>query len=561
IIRLSEKLHENAENTRRADAKQIALAPYLKLDVPMQAVETKYTKIQSGILAGHWTEREIETVLADQGIDRVHFEILETQKEYTSAWFMYAKDIQKEMFAAFQSMGLAEPAFSLSHHIPSKKVEVLEQAKKDLAKQAAQIKKEIAGYGDARREIELLHDHLVMRREKYDVLARVGLTESTFVMEGYVLAPQAEKVKDALEGQYNVYVELAEPQPEEDAPVAFKNNGFVAPVEGITQTYSMPGRTDVDPNPIMAFFYYFFFGMMFSDAGYGLLMAVGCLILGYGKVLEPAKRAPFRMFFFCGLSTIFWGFMYGGFFGDATHTISSTFFGGNTVLQPLWMDPTREPLMLLVFSVMLGLIHLLIGIGIKVYTLLRDKHVLEAIADNLIWMVILGFILLLATGMFLSTGGTAVPTAVNTIGLYGLIGGLVLLVVLKTIAGIKVQKKKAFAAVFGGILSIYDVTGYIGDMLSYSRLLALGLATGVIANVINMMGAMFSGAPGIGPVLFGVIFVLGHIVNFAINALGAYVHTMRLQYVEYYSKFYEGGGELFRPFKMDTKYYKFADEK
>ncbi|MDL2237519.1 V-type ATP synthase subunit I [Christensenellaceae bacterium OttesenSCG-928-K19] len=560
IIQLAEKIHENAENMRRIDAKQIALKPYLKLDVPMRETETKYAQIQSGLLDGMWTQGEIQKVLDEHELGEVHFEILEATKEITSVWFLYAKSLQKEMFSFFQSIGFQEPAFSLSHRIPTDKVAVLEQAKKELEVKSKEYEKTIGQHGGARREIELWYDHLVMRKEKYEALSMIGLTESTFVMEGYVLEPDAEKVKKELEESYSVYVELQQPDPEENPPVTFKNNGFVRPVEGVTRTYSMPGQGDVDPNPIMAFFYYFFFGMMFSDAGYGLLMTIACAILGYGKVLEPGKRNSFKMFFFCGISTMFWGFMYGGFFGDATHTISSVFFGGDAVLQPLWMDPTQEPLTLLVFSIMLGLIHVLIGMGIKVYTLCRDKHMFEAISDHVIWMVILGFIFVMATGMFLSNSGITVPAIVNTIGLYGLIAGLVALVALKTIAGVAIRKKNIIAALGGGILSIYDITGFIGDILSYSRLLALGLATGVIANVVNMMGTLLGNTP-VGIIFFVVVFILGHIVNFALNALGAYVHTMRLQYVEYYAKFYEGGGEPFRPFKMDTKYYKFANEK
>jgi V/A-type H+-transporting ATPase subunit I len=560
IIRLADKIHENAENIRKIDAKQVALQPFLQLDVPMNITETRDTIVKSGTLHGAWTEKDIHEALRRHEIDELHFELITNVKEYTTIWFVYPKEIAHKANALFQAIALAEPSFSLSHHVPEKKTEVLDAAKKELAEEAGRLEKEIAKYGKDRSDIKLLYDHLVLRKEKYQAIAKMGMTAHTFVMEGYVLDRYAGQVRESLEQNHGAYVEIHDPEDPAKAPVHFQNNGFVAPVSWITSTYSMPGQHDIDPNPIMSFFYYFFFGMMFSDAGYGLLMAVACFVLGYGKVLEPAKRGTFKMFFFCGVSTVFWGFMYGGFFGDATHTISSVFLGGDAMLRPLWMDPTQEPLTLLVFSVMLGIIHLLIGMGIKVYTLVRDRQVLEAVADNLIWMVIMGFIMVLATGMFLSLSGVAVPAAANAIGMYGLLAGLVVLVVIKTVAGMVLGKKNIIASIGGGVLSIYDITGYIGDMLSYSRLLALGLATGVIANVVNMMGSMF-GAGVIGTIFFVVVFILGHIVNFALNALGAYVHTMRLQYVEYYSKFYEGGGEPFKPFKMDTKYYRFSNQK
>lgn len=560
VLHLADKIHENAENIRRADAKQIALRPFVGLDVPMNITETQNTTVKSGTLPGYWTNEMIDQALANHELDSAYYEFLYQEKEFSTVWMVFRKADRNKMNAFFQEVGLQEPSFSLSHRLPADKIQVLEEAKQELETTNKGLAAEIAKYGKDRPELKMLYDHLELRREKYRALTKFGVMDSTFVVQGWVLNKYADKLKDTLESNFTAYVELQEPEDPAEAPVQFENNAVVMPVEGITRTYSMPGPRDVDPNPIMAFFYYFFFGMMFSDAGYGLLMAGACLVLGYGKVLEPGKRAPFRMFFFCGLSTIFWGLMYGGFFGDATHTISSVFFGGDATMRPLWMDPTQEPLTLLIFSVMLGIIHLLIGMGIKVYTLCRDKQVFEAVADHVIWMVIMGFILELATGMFLSNSGVAVPAMVNTIGMYGLIVGLIGLVAIKTVAGMALHKKNIIAALGGGVLSIYDITGYIGDMLSYSRLLALGLATGVIANVVNMMGTLF-GAGVVGTIFFIVVFILGHIVNFALNALGAYVHTMRLQYVEFYSKFYEGGGEPFKPFKMDTKYYRFSNEK
>lgn len=557
VIELSDKIHEHRENIRRIDAKQIALAPFVALDVPMEITETRHSEIKEGTYAGLLTSADIDAALLSAGAERVHYEILNASKELSSIWMVYHKDEAEKMQKVFQALSISEPAFSLSHHVPKKKTEVLEDAKGKLEKEVESKIREIQKLEKNRREIELLYDHLALRKQKYLELSKVGVMEHTFMFDGYVPRKYAEKIKDTLEIEHSAFVELSEPE-EGEAPVVLQNNGFARPVEGITKTYSMPGARDIDPNPIMAFFYYFFFGMMFSDAGYGLILVVACAILGYGKVLEPGKRQTFRMFFFCGISTMFWGLMYGGFFGDATYTISSVFFGGDATLRPLWVDPTQEPLLLLIFSVILGLIQLLIGMGIKVYTLIRDKNVFEAITDHIIWMWILGCIMVLAIGMYISTGGGSVPAAVNTFGLWALIIGLIGLVALKTAAGIR-KKKNPLAALFGGIISIYDITGFIGDMLSYSRLLALGLATGVIANVINLLGSLLGPTP-VGVIFFIIVFILGHIVNFAINALGAYVHTMRLQYVEFYSKFYDGGGKAFEPFVMDTKYYRFSKE-
>ncbi len=541
---LAEKMHENAENIRRIDAKQIALQPYINLDVPMKIAETKYTYIKMGMLSGLWTMQQLDEAQKKHGLD-AYVDILQATKEETYIWFEYLKENQKEALAFIQQIGLQEPSFSLSKHIPSKKIEVLEQAKKDLAQKIVACEKELTGYGKDRRNLELLHDHLVLRKEKYQILAKLGMTDSSFILQGYVLENIADKLSKAVEEKFSAYVVLETPEHPEDAPEAFVNNGFVSPVEGITETYSMPGKNDVDPNPVMAFFYYLFFGMCFSDAGYGIMVMLACGILGFGKILEVHKRKMFRMFFFCGISTTFWGIMYGGFFGNALSE-----FGGIT-LKPLWIDPIQQPLTLLIVSVGIGLCTVIVGLCVKFYQDWHSNNKTGAIFDSGSWIIILVGIGVLAAG-----GATGITTVTN-IGIGVMIAGFVLLICTNGR-----HNKNPIMKVFGGILGVYDITGYVGDVLSYSRLMALGLTTGVIANVVNLLGPVFGelvfGQSPLSYIIVVIVFIAGHLVNFALNMLGAYVHTNRLQYVEFFGKFYEGGGRRFVPFQMNTKYYKFS---
>lgn len=549
IVHLSDKIHENAENMRRIDAKQIALRPYMKLDVPMNITETKKTDIRSGLLPGEWDKALIDKFVRKHDLKDFYWEFIDNEKDESSIWMMYPKTDSKAVQAFLQDIGLQEPSFSLSHHVPRKKIEVLENARIDLGAKNEDLKNKIKAHAKDRKRIELLYDHLLMRKEKYQALSKMGMTDHTFVLEGYILDNHAEKTKQYIEKNYNAYVELKTPENLNDAPEAFVNNVFVAPVEGITETYSMPSTTDIDPNPIMSVFYYIFFGMMFSDAGYGIMLLIATAILGFGKVVEKSKRAMFRMFFFCGISTTFWGFMFGSFFGDAIKAFS----GGQYNLPPIWLDPQTEPLTLLIFAVAIGLINILVGLGIRFYEDWKIKNYTGAIFDTLTWMVILAGVGVLAIGA--STGNDIV----KNIGIWMIIGGAVLLVCTHGR-----DKKNPIMKVFGGILGLYDVTSYVGDILSYSRLMALGLTTGVIASVINLLGPVFGelvfGDSPLAIIIVVIIFVLGHIVNFALNMLGAYVHTNRLQYVEFFSKFYDGGGRKFVPLKMDTKYYRFTEE-
>ena len=548
ILSMHRSIRANEESIGKITAKQEVLKPYLGLDVPMQISSTKTAFAKVGSLDGEWNMERLLTAFSEEGAEDVHIEIIKSTKSKTYLWILYPKNRDAAVQAVFRKIGFAEPVFSLSHHTPKKKIEVLETAKQALLSENEGYKKDIINCVQYLDEIKLFYDRLLMRREKYDALSKVGLTKNTFVMSGYIPQKRVPGIKTALEESFDVYITADKPRETDDVPVAFSNNPIAAPVEGITSDYSMPSKHDIDPNPIMAVFYYFFFGMMFSDAGYGLIMMIVCGILGFGKILEKKSRKMFKMFFFCGVSTTFWGIMYGSFFGDMIATVSNTFGAGKLAFNPVLMDPTKKPLELLIMSVAFGMIHILTALCIKFYMTWRDGKKLDAVFDTGFWIAVLLGASILAAGMGLSVG--ALTTAGEVMAIAGALG-------LVLTQGR--DKKNIFAKFFGGVLSLYDITSYVGDVLSYSRLMALGLATGVIASVINILGSL-GGNTVSGLIVYIIISVFGHTLNFSINMLGAYVHTNRLQYVEFYQKFYEGGGRKFAPLKMDTKYYNFSNE-
>jgi V/A-type H+-transporting ATPase subunit I len=247
--------------------------------------------------------------------------------------------------------------------------------------------------------------------------------------------------------------------------------------------------------------------------------------------------------------------MFGGFFGDVIDVFAKTFLGytGSTpILKPLWFNPLDQPMRLLIWCMLFGIIHLFFGLGIKGYEYLKDGDMVGFVSDIVAWYAFLiGLILiLLPTELFgnIAQMTFAFPPVVNTLAKVLTFGGMIVIVLMSGRAN-----KNWGLRVALGAYDIYGVTSWLSDVLSYSRLLALGLATGVIAQVINTMGSMFGGGP-IGLILFIIIFVVGNILNFAINVLGAYVHTNRLQYVEFFGKFYDAGGEPFTPFTTKTNY-------
>lgn len=541
VLKSMAKIEENQNQINKLENESLALFYYLSLDLPTDVQNTKYTNILIGSIPGFWDNER----LLDKLSENVYFEIIDANKLQTSVFFIIPKDINDKVRKILLDIGFSQPPFSSTKKTPKEKSvsnkEKINKLREEILKYEDQIRNICSEY----KNIQDFADCLRLRKEKYETICKIGLTDNTFVLKGFVNPKFESKIIEKIEKQIGAYIEIS--QPNESSPVDFSNNFFVSPVEDITQTYSMPSYDDIDPNPIMSFFYYIFFGMMFSDAGYGLVLSIVCGYLAFLKKFEKSKKALFRMFFFCGISTTFWGFMYGSFFGDAIDTVAKVFFNSDFSLAPLWINTVTEPLTLLIFSIVIGLIQIIIGLSIKFYTLIKRKKFMEAVATVLDWIFIL-----LGIGIF-ATGKTINNDVVSMIGLILSILGTCLVVLLGG------YKNKGPMKIFGGIISLYDITSYISDALSYSRLMALGIATGVIANVVNILGSM-AGSGILGFIIFMIISILGHAMNFGINILGAYVHTNRLQYVEFFSKFYEGGGKKFIPFGMHTKYIKFLNK-
>ena len=312
---------------------------------------------------------------------------------------------------------------------------------------------------------------------------------------------------------------------------------------------------------------YFFFGLMLSDAAYGIIIAVACgILLKKFKNMETGLTKTLQMFFYCGVATTIVGFIFGSFFGDVVSSVAQTFFHvpeatANKLLPPIWFNPLDDPIKMLTFCFAVGLIHLFTGLGILMYQDIKNGHVLDAIYDGLFWYMFVGGCVLLLlclpmiTGM-LGLSFTLGPTVKNVSICIALIG----------FAGVVLfsgrESRNWGKRLAKGLYGAYGITSYLSDVLSYSRLLALGLATSVISSVFNTMAGMVGGAVPvvIGVVLYALIFIIGHILNMAINALGAYVHTNRLQYVEFFGKFYNGGGRPFEAFDQKTKYIRIKED-
>ena len=396
--------------------------------------------------------------------------------------------------------------------------------------------------------------------EKYRILGELPQTKSTFAVSGYVPAQKADAIVKELTDKYGAAAEAEEIAEDEEAPVLLHNNRFSESVEGVLASFGLPAKGEMDPTFFTSIFYVFLFGLMLSDAAYGLIVSLVCgiVLLKFPRIEENLRKS-IQLFFWCGLSTLFWGVMFGGYFGDALDVISETFFGHKISIPALWFVPLNEPMRLLLYSMLFGVIHLFTGLGLKGYMYIRDHKYMDFVCDVIFWyMLLLGLIgILIPSSIFAGIAGRQIvfPDALNAAAKWSAILGAVGIVFFSG----RSSKNPALRIALGAY-DLYNITGWLSDVLSYSRLLALGLATGVIASVVNQMGSMGGKSIG-GAILFIVVFVIGHTFNMAINLLGAYVHTCRLQYVEFFGKFYEGGGQPFQPFKLKTKYVDIKEEK
>lgn len=521
------------------------LRPWLALDVPLNFHGTDTTTAFIGTVPYPTTADDLEAKLPEG----TSVEVVLATKEQTNLFVLCCDDAAQECEDGLRKLMFATLGES-EKFTPAELTEQLNKRSEELGKKRDTAEKRIIELAESRKDLKFVVDYLTMRKDKYDALNSLGFTESTFVLTGFIPEKYCDSLRKEIEEKHVAYIEFTDPSEDEEVPVLLENGRFSAPLEGITKMYAMPSKGDVDPTPVMAFFYYLLFGMMLSDAGYGILMVIGTMIALKKFKLEDSMRKTLIMFRNCGISTVIWGALFGSWFGDIVQVVGKQFFDKDVGSIALWFQPLDDPIKLLLFSFGIGILHLFLGVAVAFYMSWRDGRKLDAIFDAVpIYLIILG-VAPLGAGIL-----TEVPSTLKTVGGYMLIAGVVLLVLT---AGR--SSKNIFGKLFGGLYALYNTaTGWLSDILSYSRLLALGLATGSIASVINLIGTMPENKI-IKLVLLVVVFVIGHTANLAINLLGAYVHTDRLQFVELFSKFYTGGGREFEPLTVNTKYLKFKEE-
>ena len=508
-----------------------ALAPWLELNIPLDTASTQEMVVQFGtVTAGvelEQVQRAVEGAselaqLTQASVDRdVRYCLLVC---HTSA--------QEEVLQALRDFGWFRMNLSGWTGTAKENDQRIARELEQNEQESAQAEQQLAQLTSLAEPIRQAADRASVRINREEGRSRLLDTEKTFLLEGWVPAENWPQLESQLKN-YPCAWELRDPTEEEypKVPVKLKNNWFTRPLSMVTEMYSLPAYNGLDPNPLMAPFFILFYGIMMADMGYGLLMMIASVV-----VLKKSRpRAGMHNFFallgLCGVSTFIMGALTGGFFGDFISQLLKLINPESTFVWfwPTLFTPLEDTMMILVGAMALGFVQILVGMAISFVKKLRRGQVMDAIWEEVTWWVVFA-------GLALAILGVT--------NLVIILGGVMV------VAG-PILTEKGFGKITGIFGSLYNhVTGYFGDILSYSRLMALMLAGSVIAQVFNTLGAI----PG-NVVIFIIISMLGNALNFALNLLGCYVHDLRLQCLEYFNKFYEDGGKPFRPTKLDTNYY------
>ena len=524
------ELNRLAAQETRLTGERASLNPWRELDLPMEMTGTKTVNVITGTVPGPVNFDQLQGQLADQVPEAALYRLSQSS-EQQCLLLMCHKSATNQALEVLRNSGFASGQLSGWRGTVAENAARLDGELARIHREAEQEKAALVALGDKQEELRLAADRIATELNREENSHRLLTDQRIVCMQGWVPESDVARLTGLLE-QFDCAWDLADPTEEEypDVPVKLKGNFFTRSMNCITEQYSLPAYDGVDPNPVMAPFFIFFFGMMMADMAYGLLMIVGSLL--FLKKKRPADRSFMEMIFWCGITTFIFGALTGGFFGDFIPQLLRIINPKSTFEMPALFTPLNDTLSIMIGSLILGLIQIITGMTVSVVKKTKDGHFQDALWDEITWWVILAGLAL----MVLKIGNVGgVPVVL-------VIGGLMLLYG-------STHNARGFGKVTALISAIYNgVTGFFSDTLSYVRLMALMLSGSVIATVFNTLGATFGNV-----IVFVIVSMIGNILNLLLNLLGCYVHDMRLQFLEFFGRFYKGGGIAYQPLSLQSK--------
>ena len=512
-------------------AQRAALEPWLALDAPLDLTDTREVSFVYGSVPAR-TDREALTAAMAECTELCQLQWAGKDGDGQYLLLICHKRAEEAVMELLKSYGFTRASLRGWTGTARENVDALgaEMARLDGVRTEAEAA--IAQEAGNRNALTLCIDRMTQDIQREEGKERLLRSDATFYLDGWAPA-EAQETVDRVLSRYTLAWEWADPAPEEypQVPVKLKNNRLTRSMNVITEMYSLPAYDGVDPNPLMFPFFVLFFGMMLADMGYGLLMVIASLV--FLKKARPKNGAFMEMILWCGISTLIWGALTGGFFGDFIPQLLRILNPDSTFTMPALFTPLDDTIAILGGSLVLGAIQVFTGMVVSVVGKIRAGDFVDALFDEITWWIILAGVALAILGIG-SVGGF--PVVLIAGGLMLAVGGT--------------RKAKGFGKVASLVGLVYNgVSGFFSDILSYLRLMALMLAGSVIAQVFNTLGAVFGNV-----VVFVIISMIGNALNLALNLLGCYVHDLRLQCLEFFNRFYKEGGRPFRPLTIDTKY-------
>lgn len=556
LVELERQISALYAEQNKLKTQKLALAPWLGLDIPLETASTAEVAVQFGTVAAATDLDALEGAL--KAVTDL-YELMRAgeDRELKYLVFLCHRSVEEACQEVLKEYGFSRAALRGWTGTAAENDKRLDDQLAAAARELEETIAQVGSYAGKKGALEQGLDRADQEIAREEARCRLLDSSTAFFLEGWVPVPEEEKLLAEL-AKFDCCWETQDPAPEDYpvVPVKLKNNIITEPLTTITEMYSLPAYDGVDPNGLMAPFYIFFFGFMFADLGYGLILAGACLFINLKVKPKGGFGQLIRLMIMCGISSAVIGLLTGGFFSDFLVQFTDMlglpqpvvpFLSvpeGSGVPGPL-LNVMEDPMTVLVFALAVGLVQIVVGMAVKFWMLCRRGRVVDAVLDIGTWWVIFVGIGLFALGV----GNVAGYPVVLIIGCLMLLG--------------QSRNAKGFGKVTAVIGAVYNgVTGYFGDILSYSRLMVMMLAGSVIGQVFNILGAMPGGGlpPAIGIPIFFLIFIIGHAFNIGLNVIGTYVHTSRLQYLEFFKQFYEEGGRPWRPLNIATKFVDIKEE-
>ena len=521
------RLGEIESERTKNEALRATLAPWLTVDAPLGGADGALA-VFFGTVGLNVTDDALKA-LADSLDGLLTWQQASSDRSLRYLLVMCHGSVKERALSALRDLGFSTVSFRGMTGTAKENDKALAENLAALEKERQEIEQRIAGLGGKREALLEASDRAAIALRREEEKSRLVGTDKVFLLEGCLPADRCAALEKALE-PFTCAIETREPTEDEypQVPVQLKNNKLTRPLNMVTEMYSLPAYGTLDPNPLMAPFFILFYGIMMADMGYGLLMMIASVIISKKYRPKGTSGELFSLLGLCGISTFIMGALTGGFFGDFLTQLVAIVSPGTVFALPKLFDPLDDLTMILIGSMALGMVQIVTGMAISLIEKCKRKKFLDAFFEEITWWIVFIGIALLALGK-----GAAVLYVGCALVLLG-----------------PIVQGKGWGKLTGVFGSLYNhVTGYFGDILSYTRLMALMLAGSVIAQVFNMLAAM----PG-NVIAFIIISMLGNAMNFGLNLLGCYVHDLRLQCLEFFNKFYVDGGKPFRPMTLDTEY-------